>query len=136
MDINNAFPSKWLRSSDLMGREVRVTIERVEMETLGEDKRPIAYFRNKQKGLVLNKTNANTIADMYGFNTDHWIGKEIVIYPTRVDFKGERVDAIRVQFNQPALPKTSQKAVQHSETDPPPTNQIPAHADMNDEIPF
>jgi len=119
MKISAAFPSRYLKSSDLQGREVKVTINCVEMETIGEDSRPVLYFKGKEKGLVLNKTNSNTIADMFGDDTDAWEGKEIALYATRVDFKGERVDAIRVQFSQaPAKPKQ------------------PVKAEMNDDIPF
>lgn len=138
MRISNAFPSKFLKSSDLMGRSVRVIMDRIEMESLGEDKRPVIYFRGKEKGLVLNKTNANTIAEMWGDDTDHWQGKEITLRPTRVDFKGERVDAIRVEFIQPPVqhqPAPTPAQPQHDERNPPPHSRV-ARDDMNDEIPF
>ena len=87
-NIDNFFPSKYLKSADLMGREVRVIINRIEVDTIGDDKKaPILYFTGKEKGLVLNKTNANTISDMLGKDTTNWVDKEIVIFPTRVDFK-------------------------------------------------
>lgn len=129
MDINNAFPSKYLKTSDLGGQPRRVVMDRVEMELLGEDKRPVVYFKGKDKGLVLNKTNANTISDMWGSDTRTWEGKDIVIYPTRVDFKGERVDAIRVQYIDS---KPSRPALQHSEVAPP----APLSQEMSDEIPW
>ena len=43
------------------------------------------YFEGKPKGLVLNKTNANTISDAYGDETEHWEGKEIVLYEAEVE---------------------------------------------------
>ena len=33
--------------------------------------------------LVLNRTNANSIATLYGININNWIGKLIELYPTR-----------------------------------------------------
>ena len=129
MKISNAFPSKYLKCADLQGKAVTVKVERVEIEEIGNDKRPIAYFYGKEKGLVLNKTNANVIADMYGDDTDAWDGKMITLRPTRVDFKGERVDAIRVEFHQPEPVKAKAKPM-FDERNPPPSS------DMNDEIPF
>lgn len=129
MRISNAFPSKFLKCADLQGKAVTVKIERVEMEEIGNDKRPIAYFYGKEKGFVLNKTNASVIADMYGDDTDTWDGKHITLRPTRVDFKGERVDAIRVEFHdQPKeVPVPKLKKIV-DERNPP--------DDMNDEVPF
>jgi hypothetical protein len=133
MDIYSAFPSKYLKSSDLQGRQCKVIMDRIDIEEIGSDRRPVVYFRGKEKGLVINKTNANAIADMYGSNTNGWIGKEILIFPTRVDFKGERVDAIRVQYIEP--PRQSALApapapAHHDERNPPPRD------DMNDDVPF
>jgi len=135
MKINDMFPSKYLKCADLQGRSVKVTIDRIEVETLGENRKPVIYFRGKEKGLVANRTNCNTIADMYGDDTNGWAGKEITIYPTRVDFKGERVDSIRVQFLQPlpTVPAAASKH-QHDERNPP-IARSPS-VEMNDEIPF
>ena len=51
--------------------------------------RPVAFFRDHQKGLVLNKTNATTIAAVHGDETDNWIGKELEIFPTTTEFRGK-----------------------------------------------
>jgi hypothetical protein len=140
-NIDNFFPSKYLKCSDLQGHEVKVVVERIEVDSIGDDRRAVLYFRGKQKGLVLNKTNANTIKDMWGNDTDGWAGKEITIYPTRVDFKGDRVDAIRIQFVQPGLkvrqaasPELERAIAAERGHQQPPAD--PARADMNDEIPF
>ena len=128
MKISEAYPSKYLKCADLQGRSVSAIIHNVEIEKLGEDNRPVVYFKGKQKGLVLNKTNAGTIADMYGDNTDHWEGHKITLRPTRVDFRGERVDAIRVEFVQPP-PKTVKPVERAADELNPPD-------DLNDQVPF
>lgn len=99
--IFDDFPSKYLKASDLEGRTLPVVMDRIERENIGDDYKPVIYFRGQQKGLVLNRTNANTIVEMHGEDPRNWPGKEIAIFPTRVDFKGKRTDAIRVQFVQP-----------------------------------
>ena len=58
MDINAAFPGEFLKAADLQGRQAAVVIDRVEMQKVGDDHKPVAYFQGKDRGLVLNKTNA------------------------------------------------------------------------------
>jgi len=97
MIIDTVFPSKYLKAADLQGKRLTVTIAVVAMETIGSDRRAVVYFQEIEKGLVLNKTNANMIKEITGSGeTGNWIGTKIVLYPTRVDFQGRRVDSIRV----------------------------------------
>ena len=83
--MTDAFPSSFLKADDLGGKQVEVTIESVTMEELGQgaDKQQklIIAFRGKDKKLVCNKTNANTIAGLYGDDTDAWVGQKIAIMP-------------------------------------------------------
>jgi hypothetical protein len=96
MNIATAFPSKYLRAADLGTATPTVTISHVTNETVGEDSRLVVYFAGKEKGLVLNKTNANAIADLLGPETDDWTDGRIKLVKSRVDYQGKRVDAIRV----------------------------------------
>lgn len=97
MNINGAFPSNYLKAADLNGRRALVTISHVKMEDIGDDHKPVLYFQGKEKGMVLNRTNANMITELTGEEeTDKWSGKAIVLFSTKVDFQGRRVDAIRV----------------------------------------
>jgi len=100
MDINGAFPSTYLKTADLQGQRVPVQIAHVRVEPVGQGKDqedlPIVYFQGKQKGMVLNKTNANTIAAAYGPETDMWTGQTITLYPTTTDFAGRTVPCLRV----------------------------------------
>jgi len=98
MRISSAFPSDYLKAADLQGRQVTVTMARVTVEKIGKDSKPVLYFQGKQKGMVLNKTNANTIASNYGEDTDHWAGGSIVLFETMVDYQGKSVPAIRVRL--------------------------------------
>ena len=97
MKTSDAFPSNYLKASDLNGKGVRVTIESVTMEKLGDDKKLVLHFVGKDKGLVLNKTNASRITDaVQSDETDDWSGWKITLYSCKVDYQGKRVDAIRV----------------------------------------
>ena len=129
MNINESFPSKYLKASDLQGKSITCHIAHVAQEEInkGENKL-ILYFQGKQKGMVLNKTNANNIALLYGVDTDDWAGHEIVLFEAMVDFQGRTVPALRVRGPQPKdKPRQAAKpAQQPSQT----------HGDMDDEVPF
>lgn len=117
MNIGNAFPGAYLKASDLQGRNVSIMMHSVSMEEVGGDIKPILFFQDgngqkKDRGLVLNKTNSNIIADMYGWETDDWSGKPIVLYPARVEFQGKIVDAIRVKLES-GTPIPAPKPRQH-----------------------
>ena len=73
MKISAAFPSKYLKCADLSGKPWDMKIRTIALEDLGQgndkEEKPVVYFVNAQKGLVLNKTNATTIAKVYGDDT-------------------------------------------------------------------
>lgn len=96
MKISAAFPSEYLKAADLQGRQVKVVIDRVEMRDVGDDHKPVIFFQGKDRGVVLNKTNSGVLEDAFGDETDHWHGQTITLYPTKVDYQGKRVDAIRI----------------------------------------
>jgi hypothetical protein len=108
MDINSCFPGSYLKAQDLQGRTVTVKIDRVQVEVVGDEEKPVAYFMGKDKGLVLNKTNAGTIAVLHGPETDQWIGREVKLYPTKVQFQGGMVDAIRIRVEPPDVAEDSE----------------------------
>ena len=106
MNISDAFASRFVRVADLKGADVTVTISKVAVETLGSgtdaDTKPVVYFEGKQKALVLNRTNSSVVANMYGSETDEWIGKQIIIYPTETSFRGQQVPCVRVRNVSPS----------------------------------
>jgi hypothetical protein len=105
--ISTNYPSKFLRCADLNGRPMRVTIAGIKREDLGDGPKVVLSFADGEKQLILNKTNARAIAQLYGDETRGWSGKEITLIPTQVDFKGDLVDAIRVRCLTPQQPQTS-----------------------------
>lgn len=110
MKISEAFPAKYLSAeADIPDDgDLIVTISDCVMEELGQgdnkDSKPVLYFSDHDKGLALNKTNANTIAGVLGSqDTDEWIGKKIALFATEVDFQGRQVLAIRVRMRKPRV---------------------------------
>lgn len=101
MNVNDAFPSNYIKASDLGDKKILVTIDRVEMESLGrgadKETKPVLYFEGKQKGLVLNKTNSKKIHDIVGsWEDSDWQGQQVVIYATETEFGGDTVSCIRI----------------------------------------
>lgn len=98
----------WLFAFDLQGKDVTLTIERVEAGNVSgtggkKTRKPVVHFKEGQnkKPLALAVTNCKTIAGMYGNDTDAWVGKRITLFPTTTTFGGETVECIRVRPNIP-----------------------------------
>ena len=107
MKISEMYPSRFLKAEDFEeGQTFILTIASVGMEELGQgqkkETKPVAYFLETEKALVLNKTNANVIAQHLGDDTEMWIGKKVAFTTIEVDSFGEIVRAIRVKTKQPA----------------------------------
>lgn len=129
MRADQVYPSRYLKESDLRGRDVTVTIRKVEMVKIGDDTKPVAHFEGKDKGLVLNKTMFNAIAKATGeLDSDNWEGQRITLYPTETEFKGETVACIRVRL------RTSENGTKGRAPQPPPPDIDPEEDE--DEIPF
>ena len=96
-----ASESSWLKAADLQKKKHKVVISDVQMQELennGVKQRKLElHFQGRDKTLLLNKTNSDTISYILGPDTDGWLGKPIFIYPTMVDFAGKSVEAIRVE---------------------------------------
>ena len=97
MRISQAFPSNYIKAADLQGQVVRAVITDCQLEDLGGESKPVLRFQDKEKGMVLNKTNATTLADAFGDDTSGWRGKVIEIFSARVSFQGRMVDGLQVR---------------------------------------
>jgi hypothetical protein len=131
-NINDAFPSPYLKAGDLQGREVTVTIIKVGFEAVGQERemKAILYFAGKQKGVVLNKTNARKITEIAGSAvTEDWRGVQVALYPTETEFGGKMVDCIRVK----AVGKAALRPSPAPKPAPVPEPVIQIH---DDDIPF
>lgn len=106
MNIDKAFPSKYLKASDFDDVDMPCTIKHVRMEQVGQggDEVPkaVIYFQEMEKGMICNTTNKNIIVKLYGKETNDWTGQKVVLWVNHdVQFKGEIVSAIRVRSRAP-----------------------------------
>lgn len=90
------FDSKYMRWFHLNGTPALVEITKVEKDiemTLpggAKSKRPLVTIKLVQgkadvKPLVLNKTNANSIAAIHGVRPAEWVGKQVVLYQDQTE---------------------------------------------------
>jgi hypothetical protein len=100
--------SRYLKSSDVKTTPKIGTIAYlVEAEEVGQEKKrkPVLYFEDGVKPLVVNLTNFQTIEDAFGDSND-WPGHKIRVFCAQTTFGGKRTDCIRVE---PIVPKPAAK---------------------------
>lgn len=119
-DFRGYFDADYVGAWDLDGKDCIVTIDKVTGgEVSGEagrkSRKILLHFRGKQKPMVCNKTNAKTLATLYGPNTDKWIGKSCILFPTITLMGGETKDCIRIR---PHAPKGKDAPAASSQAQP------------------
>lgn len=101
MKSNQIFPSKYIKAADLNG-ETPVTIKLVCLEMMKDQdgidqEKPVMYFAEFSKGLVLNKTNWNAAAEIaHDEESDNWKGAKVILAIVRVEAFGKVTDGIRI----------------------------------------
>lgn len=88
------------------GEEKTVTIKEVKQEIItnqnGKEECTIAYFHEDVKPLILNKTNGEMIAKVWGTPyIEDWSGKKITLKVKKISAFGEMMDAVRVSNKRP-----------------------------------
>lgn len=119
---HDSIASEWLSGLDLAGRTVTVTIAGVEEVTVPEPRtgrqiRKVAVrFSGAKKALLLNATNAKSLAKLFGPETDAWMGKGVQLRPENVQAFGATHCVVRVagaatvRMHQPATEATEAPA--------------------------
>ena len=98
-----------LKAKDYVGKSFKLVIERVETvtypanENQPESTKPALYFIGKEKRLILNGTNTETLCNTYGDDSEGWSGKEISLstkdYTSKGYGHGWIVQALDVEFD-------------------------------------
>ena len=99
--------SKHLKAKDFLGKNLKVAISDVQIvEFEASDgaeaaTRAVLLFEGKEKGLVLNATNNDTLCKAYGNDSDGWIGKSIALTTKEYEnfAPGWIVQALDVEFD-------------------------------------
>lgn len=127
LDGQLMFPSNYLCAEDLKGQPMHVTItgtnaDELRVEGGAMKKSYLLSIAEHAKKLVLNKTNAKTIAVMYGGEARKWRGQRITLYPTTCKLKGKTVPCIRIKDVQPSGASTPppREDIDQRTSEPPP----------------
>jgi hypothetical protein len=102
MKIDDLFPSKYIKASDLNGKPLDVVIKSLKIESMKDmggnaaDK-PVLSFIGQSKQLVLNKTNAGLLVELFGDESDNWQGKRVQLFPSKASIGAKQVDAVRIR---------------------------------------
>ena len=133
MKVSEMTGGTYLRKDDVSD-DMLLTIKNIRQEKVGtdedSDEKYVMYFKELDKGLVLNKTNIQMAAKATGEDdSDNWYGKKIVLYfDEAVSYAGKVVGGLRLRAaRKPAKPPG------HVESKHPPADSID---DLSDDIPF
>jgi hypothetical protein len=127
MKMSDAFPSKYLKASDIEDSPRNVKISHVDIEPIGKDQteKPVIYWiGNSIKPVVLNRINTKTLVSVYGDDSDEWQGQPVILYHATVEMAGEMVSAIRMRIPK-APPKHSPNKIESGPSKKP----TPRHSD-------
>jgi hypothetical protein len=102
--------SKHLKAKDFLGKNLRVCIKDIQFVEFEQDGQPqkkaILLFEGKEKGLVLNYSNNETLCNAYGYDSDAWIGKHIALSTKEYEnfAPGWIVQALDVEYDDTDIP--------------------------------
>ncbi len=99
MDAESLYPSRWLKAADVGTTKQKVRIAEVNPITVkeGQPQKLEVKFSEFDKGVVLNKTNAEALMKVFGKETGGWVDKIVEIFTVYVNFRGENVPSIRLE---------------------------------------
>ena len=98
MKFSQMFPSRFVKAADLDGQKTTTKIAGVVSEQMPDGKsKPALKFIGGDKMLVMNRTNAETLARAYGDDTDNWTGKPVTLKPAVTMFQGKEVECVRLE---------------------------------------
>lgn len=85
MDFDLLYPKRFMKAGMFGGRDVTLTISKVFKEEILGDKGPkmtaILSFAERPQQLTLNVTNGTCLKEMFGRETDLWVGKRVTFFP-------------------------------------------------------
>jgi len=106
------FSYKFISAEELDGKEVILTIAEITTDEVysqsarAKEKKAALKFRETDKMVILNATNARKITEIMGTpQVENWIGKRICLYPLAIQAFGQNVDAIRIKNVPASSPK-------------------------------
>jgi hypothetical protein len=97
MNVHKMYRYNYMKLDDLSGQAFCFTITDCSAEKVGEgEKRLVLAFLEVSSLMILDRTNTNMLAELYGPETSEWIGKVIKLAPSTTLFLGQVVKYVRI----------------------------------------
>lgn len=93
-------PGKHLESVELGGKDFVATVREVlTNQEVGKDKvkKGVIYFKEFERGVVVNKTIRMTMELLHGDEVSEWVGRKVILYPTETEFEGSMKPVVRIR---------------------------------------
>ena len=102
-NVTDMFPTRFVNAVMLEDGPLHLTINDVTQEQVNSDgdQKWVLNFNEIDQMLSLNKTNAGTLAGLFGADSDSWIGKRISLVRQEVEYKGARTWGVRISLEVP-----------------------------------
>ncbi len=97
VNVNDIYGGGDFLKTDDVTADLTLTIKSEELRALNDKDKIVLSFEEINKTLVLNKINAQRIAEHHGEDTKLWIGKKITLYRTTTEMSGKDVPCIRIK---------------------------------------
>lgn len=116
MKLDQLLPSKYLKQSDVPEEKV-VTIRDLKKTNVArEDEDPeykyVIFFREFDKGMVLNATNIKRLGKALGDDTDNWTDGQVILYvDPDIEFGGNVTGGLRFRAMQRKAAPAARKSV-------------------------
>lgn len=100
--------SDYLKKEDFLEEEILTVEEAREEEVAAPGQEPefklVLYFQEKEKGLVCNPTNCETMEELTGeSDPNKWVGTRVEVYnDKKVKFAGVQIGGLRIR--KPSVP--------------------------------
>lgn len=99
----------------LQGKEMVVTIRSLVKEDMRDNdgrtvKKNVLVFQETRQTIILNKTNAMRIINLYGSEINDWPNKRVTLYAEKVKAFGKTTMAVRIREEAPPAVTPAQKA--------------------------
>lgn len=102
MNYRKLIQSNYIAADEFGKSEPTLTMLSVALVGLEDDKgkkqaKGVIAFKETPKAWILNRTNVECLAAMFGPETNDWIGKRVTLHALLVNFGAEKKNGIRVK---------------------------------------
>jgi hypothetical protein len=97
MKFSEKYKGAFFKASDVQEKPMRLTIEEIAEQEVGDEPKVVVRFKAADQALVLNKTNASILAEKWGDDMEDWHGQTVLLKADKTPFNGKLVPCIRVE---------------------------------------